>query len=162
VKLQSKPEKWLCAVTAFAMVLDEPVADVRKLFKHSGDEIIFPDLSSPQCRRGHNPYDFIPVALRRGYAMTPVPLRPTIQLDSFHQCEMGSELENYDRFSMHVKFSKGLLEMVGQKCGHMVAYDYGTIFDPDGDIYVFSLTTCQDKKLSPFRLWRMDRIEKPA
>ena len=77
VKLQQKNERWQCAVTAFAMALDCPVADLILCLGHDGGAIVYPDLPYPADRQGHNLYEMIQVAVDLGYAATPIPLRRT-------------------------------------------------------------------------------------
>ena len=112
MKLQVKTERWQCAVTAFAMALDVPVAQLIERVGHDGGQIVFPNLPEPANRRGHNIYELIQVALDLGYAVTPVPLRAAITPanDPQRQVVIGTDAENWNRFLRHLQDSCGVIE----------------------------------------------------
>ncbi len=160
MKLQLKPERWQCAVTAFAMALDCPVRDLMLCIGHDGGEIVFPDLPEPANRRGHNIYEMIPVAIDLGYAVTPIPLRPTIvpANDPVREVAIGTDEQNWNRFTRHILMSRGTIECQGPRCYHVLAYDRGRIFDPEGREFPYSRDACEQRKLYTYCLWRVDRI----
>jgi hypothetical protein len=157
--LQVKPERWMCAATAFAMVLDIPVLDFIAMVGHDGSEIIFPKLDEPRNRRGHNIYDFIDFGLNYGITVTPVPLRPVIDSGCGHVYEMRSREANWKHFIDQIQRSRGVIECSGLTTGHMVGYDHGTIFDPDGEVFTYSREACEERGLGTYLLWRVDELQ---
>jgi hypothetical protein len=160
VKLQKKPERWQCAVTAFAMALDISVMDLMRRVGHDGSEIIFPDLPEPACRRGHNIYELAEAALDMGCAVTPVPLRPAIipACDRTRQVVIGIEKDNWSRFTRHLLISRGVIECYGPRGTHVIAYDTGVIFDPEGSAFPYSREACEERGYYTSCIWRVDRI----
>jgi len=161
VKLQVQPERWQCAVTAFAMALAVPVTDLIGTVGHDGGEIIFPDLPEPTNRHGHSIYELIWAAIDMGYAVTPVPVYPGIKPAPDSTCEhaIGTEIRNWQRFRRHLHGSAGVIECYGPKGNHVVAYDHGRIFDPRGHEFHYLREVCEEKGLYTNCLWRVDRIE---
>lgn len=160
MKLQVKHERWQCAVTAFAMALDAPVAQLIECVGHDGGQIVFSNLPEPANRRGHNIYELIQVALKLGYAVTPVPLRAAITPanDPQQQVVIGTDAENWSRFLRHLRDSRGVIECSGPRLYHLLAYDHGRIFDPDGHAFPYSREACERRCLCTYCLWRVDRI----
>ena len=70
MRLQTKPERWQCLVTSFAMALDMLVADVMREIGHDGGQVLWPDMPEPMCRRGFHPQELIDVCRAHGYAVT--------------------------------------------------------------------------------------------
>ena len=161
MKLQVKTERWQCAATAFAMVLNVPVAELIEQLGHDGREIVFPDLPEPACRRGHNIYELIQIAVNLGYAVTPIPLRAAITPanDPQRQIVIGTDIENWSRFTRQLHASQGVIECFGPRLYHLLAYDRGRIFDPDGDEFPYSRNACEQRNLGTYCLWRVDRIK---
>lgn len=160
MKLQKKLERWQCAITAFAMALDIPVAGLIDRIGHDGSKIVFPDLPEPANRCGHNIYELIQVALDLGYAVTPVPLQRAIvpANDRTREVVIGTDEENWNRFIRQLLISCGVIECCGPRGPHMVAYDNGTVFDPEGDVFPYSREACEDRGYYTYRIWRVDRI----
>lgn len=163
MKLQIKPNPWSCIGTAFAVVLDIPVADLFGIIGHDGSQIAFPALPDPIARRGFHIQECIAVCLKLGYAITPVELFPVIRgtppADQNVVVLFGDdESANWQRFEQTIQSSTGILEGVGRRSLHAVAYDRGTLFDPDGDQYVYSRPTCESRGFHPRRAWRVDHL----
>lgn len=160
MKLQVKPRRWQCAVTALAMALDMPVAELIERLGHDGGQIVFPDLPEPACRRGHNIYEVIQVAVDLGYAVTPIPLRAAVTPanNPQRQVVIGTDSENWSRFTRQLHASQGVIECFGPRLYHLLAYDRGHIFDPDGEEYPYSREACEQRNLATYCLWRVDRI----
>jgi hypothetical protein len=148
----------MCAATAFAMVLNISVANFISLVGHDGSEIIFPKLDEPRNRRGHNIYDFINVALDYGLTATPLPLRPVIDSGCGFVHEMDSGDKNWERFIRQIHHSRGVIECSSLSTGHMVGYDHGTIFDPDGAVFPYTREACEERGLGTYLLWRVDEL----
>ena len=161
MKLQMQPERWQCAITSFAMVLDLPVAELIRRVGHDGSKIIFPDLPEPKNRRGHNIYELVRIATNCGYAVTPIPLQPAIAKgDDLHDSlVIGNDFDNWTYFTNQLMCSCGVIECSGPGGYHLVAYDHGRIFDPRGYEFPYSRELCESKNLYTYCLWRMDRIE---
>ncbi len=160
MKLQKKHKRWQCAVTAFAMAIDCPAAKLMLVLGHDGGETIFPDLPEPANRRSHNIYEMIPVALDMGFSVTPIPLRPAIMPAGapMMQVAIGSDEDNWKRFTGQLRNSRGVIECHGPRCHHMLAYDKGRIYDPDGREFSYSREACEERGLYTYCLWRVDRI----
>lgn len=160
MKLQIQPERWQCAITAFAMALDIPVADLLLWAGHDGSEIIFPGLPEPANRHGHCIYELIWAAMDFGYAVTPIPLHPAIKpaSDPTREFVLGTEIQNWRRFRRVIHESGGVIECYGPKGNHVVAYDHGHIYDPRGYEFPYLREVCEEKNLYTNCLWRVDRI----
>jgi hypothetical protein len=128
---------------------------------HDGGEIVFPDLPEPANRRGHNIYELIQIAVDLGYAVTPIPLRAAITPanDPQRQVVIGTDFENWSRFTHQLHASQGVIECFGPRLYHLLAYDRGRIFDPDGDEFPYSREACEQRNLGTYCLWRVDRIK---
>ena len=152
------------------MVLDIPVADFFGLIGHDGSQIAFPVLPDPMARRGLHIQECIAACVRLGYAVTPIELFPVIRptLANGHAPHKEDlvvlfgedELANWKRFEQTIKTSTGVLEGIGRRCLHAVAYDRGTIFDPDGDQYAYSHPACESRGFHPRRAWRVNHLSK--
>jgi len=166
MKLQTKPNPWSCVGSAFAMVLDISVAEFFGHVGHDGSEIAFPMLPDPMARRGLHIQECIAACVKLGYAATPVELFPVIQATTPGENNIivlfgDDELANWRRFEHTIQTSAGVLEGVGRRCLHAVAYDHGMIFDPDGDYYPYSRPACESHGFHPRRAWRVDLFHSP-
>ena len=161
MKLQVKRERWQCAVTAFAMALDIPVANLIERLGHDGGMIVFPDLAEPANRRGHSIYELIHTAVELGFAVTPMPLRAAITPanDPRRQFILGTDADNWTRFTTQLRNARGVVECSGPRVYHMIAFDHGRIYDPDGCEFLYSREACERRNLYTYCLWRVDRIE---
>ena len=50
---------------------------------------------------------------------------------------LGTDCENWRRFTRQLHDSLGVIECSGPRVYHMLAYDRGRIFDPDGDEFLY-------------------------
>ena len=160
MELQQRPEPWMCMPLAFAMALDTPVADLLAAIGHDGSEIVFPSLAEPLCRRGFHIQELIHPALSRGFALTPVELFPVLQptkAGPFHKTVLYPD-SNWRRFEKTIRASRGVIDGTGARCGHMVAYDHGRIFDPKGPVYDYSRLACEAHQFYTRCAWRIDLI----
>lgn len=160
MKLQTKPNPWSCVGTAFAMVLDISTADFFGHVGHDGSQIAFSTLPDPMARRGLHIQECIAACLKLGHAVTPVELFPVIRSTTPGENNIvvlfgDNEVANWHRFDQTIKTSTGVLEGVGRRCLHAVAYDYGTLFDPDGDQYIYSRPACESRGFHPRSAWRV-------
>ena len=164
--LQTKPNPWSCVGSAFAMVLDISAADFFGHVGHDGSEIAFPMLPDPMARRGLHIQECITACVKLGNAVTPIELFPVIQATPPDENNVivlfgDDESANWHRLEKVVRTSTGVLEGVGRRCLHAVAYDHGMIFDPDGDHYPYSRPACESRGFWPRRAWRVDRLHSP-
>ena len=153
------------------MVLDISVAEFFGHVGHDGSEIAFPMLPDPMARRGLHIQECIAACVKLGRAVTSIELFPVIQATSADGHEPrkedivvlfgDDESANWHRFEHTINTSTGVLEGVGRQCLHAVAYDHGTIFDPDGDHYPYSHTACESRGFHPRRAWRVDPLHSP-
>ena len=146
------------------MVLDIPAADFFGIAGHDGSQIAFPTLPDPMARRGLHIQECINACLTLGYAATPVELFPVIRATPPSTEEIvvlfgDDEAANWQRYEYTIQNSAGVLEGTGRRCHHAVAYDHGTIFDPDGDQYSYSRAACQSRHFIARCAWRVDLMQ---
>lgn len=163
--LLKKPERWMCLPTAFAMALGMPLRDVLDLIGHDGSEIVWPNYPEPQCRRGFHTQELIDVAVRAGYAVTPIQLFPALAPSERAQplaITWGSQQGNWARFRLAIRRGRGVITGRDQRHGkgHAVAYDHGAICDPDGEVYRYSRRECEQRGFIVDCAWRIDRVRK--
>ncbi len=158
MKLQTQPEKWQCAVTSFAMAMDMPVERLIQLIGHDGSAVIFPEQPEPRNRRGHSIYELIRKAIDMNRSVTPIPLHPSYQSNSNEFVYLSTEEEDWELFQNQINSSRGVIECWGPHGNHMIAYHYGTIFDPRGVEFKYTREDCEAQFLYTFCLWRVDRI----
>lgn len=108
---------------------------------------------------GFHPQELVHVCLNHGHAATRVELFPVLRAtpDGAEHVVAYPD-DNWVRFTRVIEQSRGVIEGVGRRCGHAVAYEYGHIFDPDGCEYGYSRDACQQHGFFTQYLWRIDRI----
>jgi hypothetical protein len=171
MELQIKPNRWSCTPTAFAMVLGVPVSRLLEWTGHDGSEQLFAGLPQPACRRGHHIQELIEVCLRLGYSVTPIELFPQIAATPQrtgglilpeHRAEVvifgNSPDVNWRRFDSAISTGRGVITGMGRNCGHAVAYDYGTIYDPDGRWYDYCREACECRGFHVQCAWQLNRL----
>lgn len=150
--------------TAFAMVLDIPVAELIRSIGHEGSEIVEPDENGDPLRRGFSAQECISVAIERGFACTQIELLPALVYPSGQKRIItfphndGSFNGNWQRFQMHIGSSRGVIAGNGKRHGHAVAYEFGSAYDPNGTPYFFTQGACETRHFYCQMLWRLDRI----
>lgn len=163
MRLQQRPEPWMCMPLAFAMAMEIPVAELLEEVGHDGGKIAFPNLSEPACRQGFHIQEFVHVALRRGLAVTPVELFPVLAAADERQTQTILYPDNnWKRFADLLAASRGVIDGVGFRFGHMVAYDHGRVYDPKGHEYDYSRIACEAHQFHSRCAWRIDPIGGPA
>jgi len=156
MKLQKKPQHWQCGVTSAAMVLNMPVADLIAEIGHDGG--LLPGSEWRDIVRGYHIQEFIDVFYKHGFAATPVEIFP-VSMDSAGRHWRGhtlSEKELQKRFYDTILTSRGMVEGEKPLGGHMIAYDHGQIYDPNGYDYTYELFSIYNFK--PLCAWRVDAI----
>lgn len=130
LKLQTKPNSWQCLVTSFAMAYRVPVESLITEIGHDGSERVA-NLPDPQGRRGYHIQECISVGIDFGWTITPFELCP-VSLVGPHQVPIGVRSPMFNRL---LRSTVGVMTC-RTKFGnhHAVAYEDGTIYDPDGHI----------------------------
>jgi hypothetical protein len=168
---QIKPNRWSCLVTAFAMALDIPVAELIRLVGHDGSEIVNPELPEPGCRRGFHIQEMIEACWSQGHSVTPIEVFP--QSMNAVYCEpriiwfpsgiKGTREDgNWMRLYKHIlrpPQGRGVLECVGPTWAHAMAVACGDVYDPDqqDSIIPFSKTAIEERGLFIRCFWRIER-----
>lgn len=156
MNFQKKKNKWGCLVTSFAMAFDTPVDDLIEAIGHDGSRIVFPWMTSPMCLRGFHVQECIRVGLGLGFSVTPLEFIP--MLSPFYQNKGNHKFEQVwikdpAWWADQIKATRGVITGIGQSCPHAVAYEKGTIYDPDGEIYEYSLDNCEERQFFTQCLW---------
>jgi hypothetical protein len=142
------------------MVLDVPVENFLRRIGHDGSGIAFPTEPEPACRRGFHVQECIDVALRLGYAITPIELFPR-HAPSFSvppvRVLFGNEQGNLDRFARLIDSGRGVIAGHGRHWCHAVAYEHGAIYDPNGCVHPFS--ACEAHGFISLCAWNVSPIQ---
>ena len=146
------------------MAIDIPTADFFGIVGHDGSQIAFSMLPDPMSRRGLHIQECINACLTLGYTVTPVELFPVIRATPPCDEEIvvlfgDDESANWCRFEHTIQDSIGVLEGTGRRCHHAVAYNHGTIFDPDGGQYPSSRTARESRGFVARCAWRIDPMQ---
>jgi hypothetical protein len=132
LKLQKQPNEWSCLPTAFAMVLDIPVAKIFETLDHDGSEVIFPDEPEPYCRRSFHIQEMIDVCMLRNIGVVAVELHPVSEAQG-HQYKVPVSNRRLDYYIVNYN---GVLVGVGSSGKpHAVAWNGDKIYDPNGTTY---------------------------
>ena len=161
MRLQTKPERWQCLVTSFAMALDMLVADVMREIGHDGGQVLWPALPEPLCRRGFHPQELIDVCRAHGYAVTRIELFPGLMPKAGGpEFRWLTEEQAWPRFIQAIQNSRGVIGGVTlyHGNGHAVAYDHGHVFDPEGVDFPYSRAACERRAFITQHLWYLDKI----
>lgn len=157
MKLQTKPNRWSCYPTAWAMAIGIPVDELIKEIGHDGGEIIWPEYCPPANRRGFHSQEMIRVALRHRYAPVPIELYPVLSPNKSASEYIPVEMKQFtsqEYFNGIVNSNTGVIECLTDKGhNHAVAFENGMIFDPEGELYLYKLL--KNHGLHPLRLWEL-------
>lgn len=168
MKLERKPERWLCLATSFAMALGISTRDFCMIAGHDGSKIAFPDLPDPLCRRGFHIMEAVFVAIKMSKSVTPVQLLPVIRSTPIpgingttdlvalynHTDLPAGEENNWRFFEQLIATRTGVIECRTSKgSGHAVAFQFDQIFDPDGRTFPYSREDCESRGLFTHCLW---------
>ena len=125
---------WSCLAESAAMALNMPYADLIKEIGHDGSEIIFPELPEPGKRRGFHMQEIIDVAIKKGYAVTPIEPLPCSTPDGLKVYTVHFEIK---RFQNHLENTRGIITGMKRKWRHAVYWADSYILDPIGKVYNF-------------------------
>ncbi len=148
------------------MALNITTAEFHALAGHEGNEIAFPDLPEPRCRRGFHVSEACLVALKCGYSATPIELQPRIAPgiagDPGHRWVdvlYGKNADANWNYFQALLLCRGVIECrTLQGNWHAVAYYQGRIFDPDGREFDYSREQCESRGLFTTRLWSIQKV----
>lgn len=152
--LQRQPNAWSCILCAVAMALDEGWRKLIGEIGHDGSEIVLPTLPDPARRRGFHLQELIPLALKRGFAVTPLEALPYSTPDGKSEFPVDFKIKPEKRFQLYMVHSRGILTGLAHQWRHAVAWNGEKIYDSRGLIYPFL-----DCKIDIDTYWRFDRIE---
>lgn len=159
-----KTNCWSCALVSFAMAYDMEVEDLIKLVGHDGSEIIFPDLEEPLCRRGHHIQELVLAGFEGGLCVTPLEFAPvTGRLDRRYvipdQIRKGTTRSHW--FELAIHNNRGVMTgfSTRSRCHHANAFERGTVFDPDGPSYEYTLDALERHTFIPQCLWIVEHAE---
>jgi hypothetical protein len=119
------------------MCLDLPVFQLIRAIGHSGDEIVWPGMPDPQCRRGFHIQECIDISLTRNVYpihIEAVPTSAPFGLDK-------SKIEKNMQYSLPIDHSQRIKNYLSTNMAviigprHAVAWDTEMIYDPKGLIY---------------------------
>ncbi len=150
--------------TAFAMALDIEVSKLIDAIGHNGSEVICPVENEQALMRGFSAQECISVALELGFACTQIELFPALIYPNGHKKTItfppnATNLDgNWARFSGHISASRGVIAGNGKHHGHAVAYEFGSVYDPNGTPFFFTQGACETRHFYCQMLWRLDRI----
>src|SRR5258707_2441679 len=148
---QYQPNRWSCMATAFAMVLDISVQELIEHVGHDGSEVICPIENDRALMRGFSAQECISAALTKGFACTQIELFPALIYPNGHKKVVtfppnaSSFSGNWARFSGHISASRGVIAGNGKEHGHAVAYEFGSVYDPNGTPYFFTQGACETR-----------------
>ena len=154
---QIQPNLWSCLPTAFAMVMDYPVSVIIQSLGHDGSKIIplWEHLPSPRNRQGFHIQELIRLAVKAGWAVTPIEAEPTSEVDG-KLMPLGLYVPNLSEMFVE-RWMLGTTGVVtGQAIAsgmrHAVAWNMDGILDPSG-----VLKTIDEFAIEAF--WKMELIK---
>jgi len=156
--MQLKPNRWSCGITSLAMAMGIKLEYLIKEIGHDGGDIIFPDLDEPMCRRGFHSQELIFLARKWGWAVTPIEFGPVILSTSGNEIYPVHLRNNQGRFEKVVRTTSGVLEGHNDRCYHAVNYRHGMLYDPDGQVYTYSMENCEARNFFGHRALVLDQI----
>lgn len=156
MRLIKKPNRWSCILTAFAMTLDLSNEDLTSLVGHDGSQIIFANLPEPACRRGFHIQELIHAAICLTRTVTPYELVPAIAPTGYNPALLGHSIGSTYRkafFEHLIDTERGVITGRTLTTNHAVAFEQGTIYDPDGRQFPFSFDSCERRGFFAQCVW---------
>lgn len=175
MKLMIKPHKDACVLAAFAMAAGVTLEYLIGVIGHDGTGIVhyyrwtedgyMADDLGEEIAVGFHIQEIIGPLVLGGMAITPIELGPVSQLNtsyhSTHAIYFPNEQGNWDRFNRHIKKTRnGVLTGECGKVGHAVAVDgiEGKIYDPDGEVFDYSVENLLSRGFKPMCLWKVQNV----
>lgn len=118
-----------CLVTSVAMCLGASALELMEELEYTGDEVWWPDLKEPYCRRGHHIQEMRILCLRRGKMLMEFDPMPMLG----HSQESAKNIFPDDvckKLWEHYCVSGIILTQ-----NHCVAFHHDTVYDPRGMTY---------------------------
>ncbi len=138
MELIKQPNSWSCTAAAAAMAFDCEIEDITERVGHNGNEIIHHGLRPPACFKGFHIQEIVDVGWTLGFSMTLIESAPSQTPDGVHIYDITkwSQFDNnQQRFECYIDNNQGILIGKAQNYWHAVAFEKGTIYDPQGRIY---------------------------
>lgn len=123
---------WSCLLESAAMAMNISPAELVKEIGHDGGAIIFPELPEPGKRRGFHMQEIIDVAIKKGYAITPIEPLPASTPDGLKVYTVNFGVK---RFQNHLDNGRGIITGMRRKWRHAVYWDGKWVEDPAGKTY---------------------------
>lgn len=133
LKLLTKPNRWTCLITAYAMVFDETIERLIELVGHDGSQVIWPNQDEPMRRAGHSHHEMQYVARRLGYYLADY--KPCFGYSPPGEIKLMTR-EFSEEWVEVLAAHKGVLSgsYHGRTNFHAVAWSEGLIYDPTGHV----------------------------
>lgn len=136
------------------MATHTTVERLESLIGHDGSEVVYPDLSEPQRRRGFHVQELIDAALRLDYSVTPFEVLPQLAHPQWATNVLVDRVGgNWERFDGLIETQCGVLTGCGRHNQHAVAIWRDVVLDPDGWVYRYSRERCGEHGFYPQCLW---------
>lgn len=167
MNLTIKPHKDACVLAAFAMAAGVTLDYLIGVIGHDGTEFTFHDSHIGDVTIGFHIQEIIGPLVLGGMAITPIELGPVSLLftiqggDMEHKILFPDEQGNWDRFNRHIKKTRnGVLTGECGNVGHAVAVDgiEGKVYDPDGEVFDYSVENLLVRGFKPMCLWRVQNV----
>ena len=132
MKLQKQPNRASCLITAVAMCLDIPVAELFEELDHDGTFKLFPNREVPQCYRGFHESEIAYLCHSNSHTFTRMDRHIFMGYDECSETEV-----NPPYIFDYLLSNMGVLtcpQTSTHAHGHAVAWDGHKIFDPNGTI----------------------------
>ena len=121
-----------CILASAAMVMDEPLADLKKRIGHDGGKKVF-DAPEPYCYNGFHIQEIIDQAFLYNWSVMNIQAHPaTGQVNGPGVYPLPI---NDNRINVYMKRFPGIVAGVLGGHTHAVAWDRKNIFDPSGFVY---------------------------
>lgn len=166
MNLLIKPHKDACVLAAFAMAAGVTIEYLIGKIGHDGTRRIEQDWKI-KCVGFHIQEIIGPLVLG-GMAITPIELGPVSILSLSagwngmqYKILFPDEQGNWDRFNKHIsKTRNGVLTGECGGVGHAVAVDgiEGKVYDPDGEVFDYSVDKLLVRGFKPMCLWKVQNV----
>ena len=155
MNLQKGQNKLDCLLAAAAMVMDEPLEDLKKRIGHDGFEKVFPNSYEPYCYRGYHIQEIIDQAFLNGWAVINIEVSPN-QVSFLGNDKLFKIPINENRLNVYLNKFPGIIAgVIPGVTAHASAWDNKSkqIFDPAGEVYKL-----KDYKLQIVEFWAFSRF----
>ncbi len=154
--LRKQPNRWSCSLAAWCMAAGIPLDLARLDIGHDGSEVLNPYMPEPQGRRGFHTQELVELVLKYGDCPVLWELFPSIESGNQIKVLYGSSIEmdgRWKAFQHLISTTHGVIEGHTGVCQHAVAYNFGTIYDPNGVVYEYSRKMSESHTFYGKQLW---------